>query len=167
MKTRRLISWDKDNLIGEATNVYESKALLPIGRQMNNHYLRSRASTRVVVAWEGKCYNRTHMRQNLEDAHTTTQETNKTRWHKNCVRYYDTHLLICQSIVLPSRGILTLLEWRQGLTGANPKEFNKGKSKAIHLCRNNPRHQISWGPPVWKVVVQKTILGSWLTQSWL
>jgi len=35
-------------------------SLLPSGRQMFSHYLKSRASSHVAVTWEDKCHNYEH-----------------------------------------------------------------------------------------------------------
>lgn len=63
MKARQLMDWNKDSLTGEAkamctnTAKWEINLLLPISRHMASHFLASRTSAHLTVAWGGKCHN--------------------------------------------------------------------------------------------------------------
>jgi len=66
VKARKLLGWDKDNLISKAKAVHTSKAkqgihsLFPIGRQVSSHHQESRTQSHVVATWEDKCHHSEH-----------------------------------------------------------------------------------------------------------
>jgi len=60
VKVRKVVGWDKNNLIGKAKAVHTSKvkpgihSLLFISRQVFSHGQESRAPACLIVTWEDK-----------------------------------------------------------------------------------------------------------------